>query len=606
MRASQIIYLSLLCYMPLLRVKGDASADLASAEQAFFTWHEQQAPEYSTDAGSKAFNDRLADLSMGAFDADYFAVEGFINRTQAIDRSQLSRQQGYSYDIFLDTLTTFASNYQWRQFGALNPVNFMESFYLDLDYIIDIAPFDTKGDYENYIARLEARPKQINQIMDRMHEAIRLGTTYNLVSVLKVPGQIAEVINTPPVQSTLFKPFNETLDKLTLGQTDKDDMRARGLQGLRGVWTALNRLKTFISDDYSYHTRGTYGVGGLPSGGSFYRACLKWHLSLDTSPPQVHQLGMREVDRITHNMQKVMSRQAFQGTVAEYYTKLKADPQFHRSSADEILKDFRNLIFNRIYPKLPQLFKDIPDNKVVVKPLPYDGPYGMYSSGSDDGSRPGTFYVNLRRPNETSTFTMVSLTLHETVPGHHLQYVYQAAAKLPSFQRHIDYNKYYAVPYHFPFYTAYTEGWALYSEFLGEELGVYQDDYELMGRYGDEIFRACRLVVDTGMHYLGWTRQKAIEYISARTPMPQAEVEIEVDRYLTWPGQACAYKIGELKIKELRQRASSALGDKFDIRDFHSLLLNNGPVPLKVMETIVDDFISDQGGNAHSGGPIVG
>ncbi|KAK7477822.1 hypothetical protein BaRGS_00030900 [Batillaria attramentaria] len=576
-------------------VNGDANSDLSALEEEFYRWHEKIAPEFATSVGGRAYNDKLMDMSLSVFQQQYNDVQEFINRTKAIDRSQLSREQQYSYDTFMDTMTTFTSNYIWKDFGPLNPINFMESFFLDLDYTIEVTPFDTKGDFENYIARMEARPTQIDQIIARMDESVRLGTTYHLVSVRQVPEQISQVTSVAPRESTLYKPFNETLDKLAITQNEKDDLRSRAEQGLRGMWTAMNRLSQYISGDYSHHTRGTYGVGGLPSGGNYYRACLKWHLSVDMAPSQVHQTGLKEVDRISQLMHQVMTKQGFNGTVAEYYSFLKAQPRFHKSSAEEILKAYDDLINVRIYPKLPQLFKDIPDSKVRVKALPYDGPYGMYSSGSEDGTRPGTFYANVLRPNDTSTFSMVSLTLHETVPGHHLQSIYQLAAGLPDFVKNIEYDRYYAVPFHFPFYTAYTEGWGLYAEYLGEELGVYQDDNEKMGRYGDEIFRACRLVVDTGLHYFGWSREKAISYLREHTPMPRAEVEIEIDRYITWPGQACAYKIGELKIKELRERAKTALGSSFDVREFHSLLLNHGPVPLGVMETIVNDYISDNG-----------
>ncbi|KAL8577178.1 hypothetical protein ACOMHN_047946 [Nucella lapillus] len=508
---------------------GDATSALATVQETFFQWLEKESLFFSTNIGTSTYNNRLANLSMDVFDTQLESAE----------------PTAHSYDIFMDSLKTFVSNYAWRHFGALNPISFLEGFYLDLNYIIDITPFGSKQDFENYISRLQAWPTQ-----------------------KAVPGQIGEAIGVTPTHSTLFKPFNQTLDGLQLSQTE------------RSVLYVFRRLLVNIMQfpTYLLHTRGTYGVGGLPSGGSYYRACLKWHLSVDTSPSQVHQTGLREVDRIAHLMRQVMTKQGINGSISQYYDHLKSEPQFHKSTADEVLQAHKDIIFNRITPKLPMLFKNIPPKKIVGKPLPYDGPYGMYSDGSEDGTRPGTFYANVFRPNETNTFGMVSLALHEAVPGHHMQ-VSGSGTKLMSRK-------------------------SLEIKIMGEELGVYANDYELMGRYGDEMFRAVRLVVDTGMHYFGWTRERAIKFLSARTPQPPAEVAIEIDRYITWPGQACAYKIGELKIKELRQRAATALGSNFDVRDFHSLLLTNGPVPLSVMDTMVNDYIADQRGQI--GGSVIG
>ncbi|XP_076443706.1 uncharacterized protein LOC143282098 [Babylonia areolata] len=591
----------LLCCSFFRSVESEATSELTAVQEAFFRWHLQQAPEFSTQLDTRTFNDRLTDLSIEAMDTQLADVERFIQAASTIGRDQLTAQHQYSYDVFMDTLTTFAANYDWRLYGALNPISFLEGFYLNLDDVVAVTPFDTKADFDNFLSRLEAWPTQVDQMMVRMEEAIRVGTTYHRVSVRAVPDQISAVISTPPELSPLYTPFSHTLGALPgISRAQREGMTSRALSALSSLWSALRRLRDFVQHTYSLHTRVTHGVWGLPAGKGYYRACLQWYLSLDLSPQHVHRTGLREVDRIAQLMRQVMTRQGFHGSVSQYYNQLKADPQFHLNSQDQVIEAYKALIFNRITPKLPQLFKNIPPRKVVVKPLPFDGPFGMYSGGSADGSRPGVFYVNLHRPNESNTFSMVSLALHETVPGHHLHNSYRGASDLPSFLKHVEYDRYYAVPYHFQFYSAQNEGWALYAEYLGEEMGVYANDYEMMGRYGNEMLRACRLVVDTGMHYFGWSREKAIRFLSERTPMFRAEVEIEVDRYLTWPGQACAYKIGELKIKELRCRAATALGTRFDLRDFHSLLLNN-VLPLRVMETIVNDYIAN-----HTGGPLVG
>ncbi|XP_076443703.1 uncharacterized protein LOC143282097 isoform X2 [Babylonia areolata] len=585
-----LLLVLVLCVCPVI-VNGDAAADLTAVQEAFFQWNLQQSPVFSTEVGETAYNNRVADLSVQVLETQFAAVQEFINTTSAIDRSQLSRQHQYSYDVFMDTLTTFTSNYRWRNHGPLNPVNQMEVFYLYFNYIVGYTPFNTKQDFENFISRIRAWSAQVGQMMDRMNKAIQMGTTNHNVSMIPVPKQIETVRELTQQKNPLFKPFNETLETLaSVSQADKDDLRSRAQSAWQELRAALGNLKTYIENTYMPHTRATYGVDGLPSGQDYYRACLQWHLSLDLSPEHVHRTGLREVDRITQLMRQVMTKQGFSGTISEYYNQLKADPRFQLGSAEEILKAYRDLI-SKIQTKLPALFKDIPPGRIEVKPMSFDGPYGMYQSGSEDGKRPGVFSVNLFRPNETRTFSMVSLTLHEAFPGHHMQAIYQLNTDLPKFQKFNDFSEMYDVPYKFPVFMVFSEGWGLYAEYLGEEMGVYANDYEMMGRYGDEIFRACRLVVDTGLHFMGWSREKAIRFLSERTPMYRAELEIEVDRYLTWPGQACAYKIGELKIKELRENATRELGSGFDLREFHSVLLSNGAVPLSVMETIVRDYI---------------
>ncbi|KAL8588733.1 hypothetical protein ACOMHN_042075 [Nucella lapillus] len=588
-----LLLLLLMLALGPMHVTGNATADLTKVQEDFFKWHVEQSPEFSTYTNIRTYNDRVNDLSLDVFDPQRTKAQQFLTRAKSIDKSQLSRQHRYSYDIFIDTLNTFVTNYRWRFHGPVNPVNFLEGFYLDMESTVSSTPLDTRKDFENYLSRLQAWPTQISQMMDRMDKAISNGTTNHNVSMKAVPGQISKVTSRDPLQSALYKPFTDKLTAMDIPQQHKSSFRTQAHTALQDIWTTLGRLKTYIENTYIPATRATYGVYGLPMGRENYRACLSWHLSVNLTPEQVHQTGLREVDRITQLMRQVMAKQGFNGSVKEYYGQLRKDPRFQLNSAKDILKAYENLIYNKTYPKLPLLFKDIPQRKVIVKPLSYDGPYGMYMEGSEDGTRPGTFFVNIIRPNETKTYTMVSLTLHEAVPGHHLQSIYQQTSKLPNFQKYMDYGL-YSIPYAFPFYTAYIEGWALYAEYLGEEMGVYANDYELMGRYRDEIFRACRLVVDTGIHYQGWSRKKAIQYLGDRTPMSDNEVAIEIDRYITWPGQACAYKIGELKIKELRQRATQKLGEKFDIRDFHSLLLTSGPVPLSVMEEIVNDYITEK------------
>ncbi|XP_046554046.1 uncharacterized protein LOC124263438 isoform X2 [Haliotis rubra] len=576
---------------------GSAGVDLRSLEAEFYRWREMDAPEFATETGVHTYDNTVEDFSMVSLETRKAIIDDFITRLSSIDTDDLTTSEKYSYEVFNDTLSTFSSNHQWRFYGPLNPLNFLEGDQIDPAYRVRILRYETKEDYEKYLSRLQLWPTKFDQYITRFKVAAKNGDTYHRVSVDKIPGQIEQLLVTKPETSVFYKPFTTDLDKLTISTSDKTDIRTRGRQAVINLLDAFRELKEYIEQDYMSQTRTTYGVLGLPKGIDLYRACLKWHISVDLTPEEVHEKGREEVARISSEIQIIMRKRNYTGTVAEFYKQLKEQPQFHLNSAEELLKEYRHMVYERIYPQLSRAFKNIPNLNVSVEAMPNDGTGGKYIAGTADGSRHGVFQVNLKRPNETNTFSMMALTLHETVPGHHLQSVYALTASLPDFQRNIEYEKYFAVPYHFPFYTAYTEGWGLYSESLGEYLGIYKDDNEMLGRYGEEIFRACRLVVDTGIHYFGWTRQEAITYMADHTPIGRTEIESEIDRYITLPGQACAYKIGELKIKELRQTARRKLGSKFDIGDFHSQILENGPVPLSLLEKIVNNWITEVSGN---------
>ncbi|XP_071102780.1 uncharacterized protein [Haliotis cracherodii] len=586
---------------------GSVGDDLRSLEAEFYRWREMDSPEFTTETGVHTYDNTVEDFSMVSLETRKAIIDDFIRRLSTISTDALTTSEKYSYEVFNDTLSTFSSNHQWRVYGPLNPLNFLEGDQIDPAYNVRILKYETKQDYEKYLSRLQLWPTKFNQYITRFKEAAKNGHTYHRVSVDKLPGQIEPLLVANPETSVFYKPFTTDVDKLPISTNDKTDLRTRGRQAVVNLLVGFKGIKEYIEQDYIFQTRTTYGVLGLPKGKDLYRACLKWHISVDLTPEEVHQKGKEEVARISSEIQMIMRKRKFTWTVAEFYKQLKEQPQFHLNSADELLKEYRYMVYERIYPQLSRAFKNIPNLNVSVESMPNDGTGGTYIAGTADGSRQGVFQVNLKRPNETNTFSMMALTLHETVPGHHLQSVYALTASLPDFQRNIEYEKYFAVPYHFPFYTAYTEGWGLYAESLGEYLGIYKDDNELLGRYGEEIFRACRLVVDTGIHYFGWTRQQAITYMADHTPMGRNEIEIEINRYITTPGQACAYKIGELKIKELRQTAMDKLGSKFDIGDFHSQILENGPVPLRLLEKIVNNWINDVSGNAatSSGGGAV-
>ncbi|XP_048247149.1 uncharacterized protein LOC124125991 isoform X1 [Haliotis rufescens] len=591
MQLDRLPMVFLMSHMALhMFVRGDATTSLHLLLQEFYDWRLEDSPEFATYSGTYRFNDRLQAFSLARMDERKEIADMFKEDLETIDASELCKTDRINYRILKDVLETYLEGYRWRRYGSINPLNFLEGIHVDPVHHVEATPFFTRGDYENFLVRLENTPLQLAEYQDLYRTAIGINHTMHNVSVIRVPAQIERLL-VRPEESPFYEPFTGLLDEFPFSDTAKKDLRDRAYSLIQGLLGAFQDMKTFLETDYFPRTRQGWGVGSLDDGQNYYKACLQWHLSTAMSPETVYQIGLQEVERIGGLMRKIVKKQNFKGSITEYFAFLRNNTSLHTDSAEELLEGYNRLINERINPKLHEVFNHLPDLPVKVEPMPYDGPAGEYQSGSEDGSRPGIFKVNVNRPHEIGKYIMVPITLHESVPGHHLQISYALKANLPDFRRNTEYFRYYEVPFHFPFYTAYREGWALYAESLGEELNLYQNDYELMGRYSSEIFRACRLVVDTGLHYYGWNREEAIQYMLNYTSFSRAEMTTEIDRYITWPGQACAYKIGEIKIKELRKRAQDALGELFDIRDFHSVVLENGPMPLTILEEIVDDWI---------------
>ena len=355
------------------------------------------------------------------------------------------------------------------------------------------------------------------------------------------------------------------------------------------------KLRVFLESEYLLKTRSEIGVTTLPGGIEFYQACLKWHLSTHATPQEVHQTGLKEVTRLQERMQDVMDQVEFKGSLKEFISQLRDTPSFYHTSKDHLLSEYKKIVKERINPKLQTLFHEPPRDECDVREMPFDGPGGQYTPPDDNGTRPGVFHVNLTHPQTIPRFGMTVLTLHEVNPGHHMQFSIARQQPLPEFRRKIDYRSIYSVPFIFPAYTAYCEGWALYSEDLGIEMGVYNDPYEMFGKLTDEMLRACRLVVDTGLHCFDWTQEQAEEYMLSNCMLPINEIKNEVCRYITWPGQACAYKIGQLKIKELRKFAENELGSAFDVKDFHDLILKMSSVSLSLLEKHIKIWVKQEG-----------
>ncbi|KAL3848599.1 hypothetical protein ACJMK2_019448 [Sinanodonta woodiana] len=481
------------------------------------------------------------------------------------------------------------------RYGSLNPMTFLDGIQLFLGPKMASPP--TRDNFEKYIVRLHLVQRQIDEIIDSFRLAVQLKRTLHKVSVEKVPGQIEDKIFDDPIQSPYYKPFNNTLETLEIPETDRADLRNRGQQAVQSYINAFRQMKNYMINDYMKHTRKSIGIMAWDPTHKYYQACLRWHLSFDMTPKEAHAVGLKEVNRISGNMNKIVRKLGLTGSVKDFFDSLLNDPRFYSNNSDIILEKYRKTVFERIKPCLPTFFKNIPNVPLKVEKTADDGLGGGYSSASENS--PGVFYINLHRPLEASFYTIMALSLHEANPGHHLQHSYSMNASLPDFRKY-SVLSFYNVPNWIPFYSAFHEGWGLYSEYLGEEMGLYKDDYEMMGRYSFEILRAARLVVDTGIHYYGWSRDKAIEYMTNYTGMGPGNAANEIDRYITWPGQACAYKLGEIKIKQLRKTAEQYLGAQFDIKEFHSVILVNGAMPMNVLDRLVTSWLQGKKTSASS------
>ncbi|KAL5005465.1 hypothetical protein ScPMuIL_018921 [Solemya velum] len=548
-------------------------------------------PELSTYKDVYRYNDLLTPLNLTHLTIMKEGVDEFLKQLQTINRSALSRREKMDFDVLNDLLQTFSESYKWFEYAPVNRLNFLEGPQIYTDSYTSNIPFNTRGDFENFLSRLEQYPRQIHEIIDNFKVAVRTGHTLHNVSIVRVPSQIDGIITSNPEQFSFFAPFNNTLEIITtIPQTVKNDLRQRARSYITTIMVSFRTLRDYIQEDYLPYTRSEWGVGSWGDE-AFYQACLKWHLSVDMTPQDVHDEGLREVERITTAMEEIMQKIGFNGSIREFFAIAKRNNNYTKDTADEILELYQRMSEDIIWPKLSRAFKDIPDRKVRILPMPYDGPGGSYWAGSEDGTRQGTFYANVYRPQETLTFNMMALLLHETIPGHHLQVIYSQTSSVKNYRKGITGGTYSNFPVAFPIYTAYVEGWGLYAEYLGEEMNLYTDKYDMMGRYEAENFRACRLVVDTGLHMFNWTRERAVTYLMDHTAYGRAEAETEIDRYITWPGQACAYKIGEILIKQIRANAEKQLGTDFDVREFHSLVLSSGQVPLHLLQRTVEEWV---------------
>lgn len=540
------------------------------------TWEAEmrEHPVWASELGDVRGADRWDDVSLEAEARRAKKNREVLGRIGTIDRSQLTREDALSYDLFKHQYEDAVEAERFRLY--LFPIN-QRGGIQTADALGDALPFATSQDFESYNARLRSFERYMDQTIELLSEAARTKRTHPKIVMARVDKQIDAQIVDDPTKSPFFAPYQKAATVGSpVGAGDRERLASVAKEAIAtAVVPAFKKLKHFWDETYLPACTDDVGAWQLPDGKDLYAYLVRSHTTTKMTPDEVHAVGLREVARIRAEMEATKARIGFKGTLKELFELLRTDPKFFYKDGAELLTAYRDLA-KRIDPLLVKVFKKLPRTPYGVSPIPDhvapDTTTAYYRPLAADGSRAGTYFVNLYKPEARPKWEMVALTLHEAVPGHHLQIALAVEQQnLPKFRRNAE-------------YTAFVEGWALYAESLGEEMGVYDDPYSKMGQLTYEMWRAVRLVVDTGIHHLKWDRQRAIEFFLENAAKSELDVVNEVDRYIAWPGQALAYKIGELRIKQLRRERERAMGSRFDLKSFHDAVLKNGPLPLDVLE----------------------
>lgn len=505
-------------------------------------------------------------------------AENQLKRLKELDKRNLSETDLISCELLRFQLQNQVDEYAYDM--HLNPIQADQGFHLNLNY--KIKPILTNKDATAYLKMLKAIPNYVDQHLVLLRKGLEKGISQPKIIFKGYESTYDAHIVKDYTQSSFYEPITNLPDVMSTSQKDSVTTTAQELI-LNKVVPAFKKIKNFFETEYKPATRTAIGVSETPNGNAFYQNRINYYTTTDAyTANDIHNIGLNEVARIKAEMEQIISKVGFEGSFADFLKFLRTDSQFYAKTGDELLMHARD-IAKRIDAELPKYFKTLPRRPYGVIKVPdaiapkYTG--GRYSGPSSD-TQPGFYLVNTYKLKSRSLYTLPSLTAHEAVPGHHLQgsLNMELGDSIPQFRRNM-------------YLSAYGEGWALYTEFLGNELGIYRTPYEEFGKLTYEMWRACRLVVDTGIHAKGWSRERAVSYLLTNTALSVHEVNTETDRYIAWPGQAISYKIGELKIRELRKKAETALGDKFNIRDFHEIILEQGTVTLPILERRVNAYI---------------
>jgi len=542
----------------------------------------KESPTFATSVGRHEYDDRLPSVTMADLERRQAQRKATLAALAKIDRAKLPASEQVNYDIFKRQIDESIESFDFGDYEM--PINADSGFHSSFSRLAKDMPLATVKDYENYISRLKAWPRYVREQIALMRLGLKSGMTVPRATLEGYDNSIVAHVVDDPTKSVFWEPFAKFPNSVPTA--DQDRLRSEGRDAItNGAVVGYREFLDFFRNEYLPGARTTIGAFEMPNGRAYYQHRIREFTSLDLTPDEIHKIGLSEVDRISTEMDAVMKQVGFQGDRAAFFEFLRTDPRFYAKTPEELLSRAA-WIAKRIDGKLPSLFKTLPRLPYTVEPVPADiAPKytsGRYVGAPQGSTRPGIYWVNTYMLQSRPLYNLESLTLHEAVPGHHLQIALsRELTGLPNFRR-------------FSYISAFGEGWGLYCEWLGLEAGFYTDPYSNFGRLTYEMWRACRLVVDTGIHSVGLARPQANDYMAARTALPLHEVQTEVDRYISWPGQALAYKLGELKIKELRKRAEQALGTRFDVREFHDLVLGSGAVPLSVLEMNVDQWIAKE------------
>ena len=585
------VLLVLLVHLPAVAAEPRPSTPLSSLLAEDWEYHLSHSPTFASILGDRRWNDRWDDLSLEALAAENQHDVAFLKKLAPLTKGKLSDADRLNAELIArDHQERIDGHSLGAELLPLNPSRGLPEAVGQFPGVQNAGQlgqelrFQTLEDYRDWVARLDGFGTYVDQTIALLKEGIRRGRVHPKVLLERIPPQLDAILAAAPTATSFYAPFTRMpaslpeTERTTLAQTAERLIRER-------VQTAYKRLRDFLVGTYLPAAPAEVGVGRWPDGERFYAYWVRLYTTTDITAEQAHQLGLSEVARIRAELEAVKARAGFKGTLAEYFQHLRTDPRYFFKTGDDLLLHTRDLA-KRTDPRLVRLFGTLPRSPYGVEPTPAamapDATTGFYYPGATDGSRAGTYWVNTYRPETRPRWEMVPLTLHEAVPGHHLQVSLAAEQQdLPAFRRH-------------RYDVAFGEGWGLYSEGLADELGLVDDPADKAGQLVYEMWRAVRLVVDTGMHVKGWSRAKAIQYFLENTPRQELDVTNEVDRYIGWPGQALAYKVGQLKLRELRARAEKALGARFDVRAFHDAVLLQGSLPLDVLERRIDGWIAKQ------------
>jgi prolyl oligopeptidase len=559
----------------------DAGEDFQALLDESWEWYLEQNPMVASRAGDRRYNTEWGDRSLRGIEMQHLQRRDFLSRLFAIDKSALSEADQLNYELFRRDLQRRVDEHRFE--GFLMPFS-QRGGVQNLDNQANYLRFETVQDFEDWLERLDKIDTVVDQTIEAADRGIEKGLVLPRVLMERIPEQIAVQLVENGEDSPFYRTFETIPD--TIAAKDQERLRAAAIKTIEGtVVPAYRKLARYFDKTYLPATRESVGLSSLPNGSEWYEFLALRFTTTAMTPDEIHRTGLEEVKRIREEMQQIIDELGFEGSFQEFLAFLRTDPQFYYDDPDDLYEAYL-ATSKRIDPELVKLFGTLPRMPYGVKPIPDaiapDTTTAYYSRPAADGSRAGIYWVNLYRPEVRPKYEIEVLSVHEAMPGHHLQLaIQQELGDMPDFRRYSG-------------FTAFVEGWGLYSESLGYDLGLYKEPYSRFGALTYDMWRAVRLVVDTGIHYKGWTRQQAIDFFKDNAAKTEHDIVNEIDRYIVMPGQALAYKIGQLKILALRAHAEAVLGDDFDVRAFHDALLGGGALPLDILQQRMDAWLAGQ------------